>query len=280
MNIKLKFLIYLNKYLAILMFSFFLRKIIIYNQKIRILLSINKQNKILGKFKNFNSAIRSSKSSYKEENIFNKVKNSSLIVKNNIFPYQRDSIFFEKIPYNKNLYRIFSILKKKYQTINVLDYGGSFGNVYNQVNSFFGQIYLNWNIIEQKHYVKFAKKNFQNKNLKFFYDLNKIRQKIHLILFSNSLQYLKEPYKTLSVLADRSFDYICIDSIPLSGVPEYVSNEIPPNYIYNCSYPIWILNKKELVSFINEKNYILVNYKILNYSISGIKYYFLLFKKT
>jgi putative methyltransferase (TIGR04325 family) len=261
------------------MLFFILRKIIIYNQKIRILLSISKQNKILGKFKNFNNAFKFSKFGYKQKNIFTKVKNSSLIVKKNIFPYQRDSIFFEKIPLNKNLFRVFSMLKKKSQTINVIDYGGSFGNIYNQVNSFFGKIDLNWNIIEQKHYVKFAKKNFQNENLKFFYNLNKIRQKIHLILFSNSLQYLKAPYKTLSVLAGKTSNYICIDSIPLSDSSEYVSIEKPPDYIYDCSYPIWILNKKKLISFLKKKNYTLVNNKILNYTISDISYYFLLFKK-
>ena len=236
------------------MFFFFFRKLIIYKQKIDFFLCRNRDNKTLGRFNNFNSAIRSSGCSYQHKNIFNKVKNSSLIVKKNIFPYQRDSIFFEKIPFNRNLFRVFSILKKKYQIINIVDYGGSFGNVYNQVNSFFGKIDLNWNIIEQKHYVKFAIKNFQDKNLKFFYDLNEIRKKIHLILFSNSLQYLKEPYKTLSVMVDRSSDYICIDSVPLSDDPEYVSNEIPPDYIYSYSYPIWILNKKKLISFLKKKN--------------------------
>jgi putative methyltransferase (TIGR04325 family) len=261
------------------MLFFILRKIIIYNQKIRIFLSISKENKFSGKFKNFNDAFKFSKFGYKDENIFNKVKNSSLIVKKNIFPYQKDSIFFEKIPFNNNLFRVFSMLKKKCQTINVIDYGGSFGNIYKQVNFFFGKIDLNWNIVEQKHYVKFAKKNFQNANLKFFYDLNKIRQKNHLILFSSSLQYLKAPYKTLSVLTGKTSDYICIDIVPLSDSSEYVSIEKPPGYIYDCSYPIWILNKKKLISFLKKKNYTLVNYKMLNYAVSDIRYYFLFFKK-
>ena len=259
---------------------FIYKKIIIYKQKLRILLSNNTINKIFGKFKNFNSALKNSKIGYKQKSIFHKIKNSTLIVKKKIFPYQRDSILFEKIPFNKNLYKVFFILNKnKNKKINVVDYGGAFGNVYDQVTSFFKKIDLNWNIIEQKHFVKFAKKNFQNNNLKFFYNLNEIKEKINLILFSNSLQYLKEPYKTLSLLVKKSSDYICIDSIPLSDSPEYVSIETPPDYIYDCSYPIWILNKKNLINFLKKKNYTLVNNKILNYTISDIRYYFLLFKK-
>jgi len=259
---------------------FIYKKIIIYKQKLRILLSNNKINKISGKFKNFNSALKYSKKGYKQNSIFHKIKNSTLIVKKKIFPYQRDSILFEKIPFNKNLYKVFFILNKnKNKKINVVDYGGAFGNVYDQVTSFFKKIDLNWNIIEQKHFVKFAKKNFQNNNLNFFYNLNEIKKKINLILFSNSLQYLEEPYKTLSFSIKKSSDYICIDTIPLSNAPEYVSNEIPPDYIYNCAYPIWIFNKEELISFFHKRNYILVNNNVLNYSISDIKYHFLFFKK-
>ena len=110
--------------------------------------------------------------------------------------------------------------------------------------------------------------------------MKEILEKNNLILFSNSLQYLQNPYKTLDILTKRSSNYLCIDSVPLSDFSEYVSHEIPPSYVYNLSYPIWILNKEKLISFLSKNNYNLIKNIKLNHFISKIKYYHLFFKKN
>lgn len=146
--------------------------------------------------------------------------------------------------------------------MSVLDFGGSLGSVYFQykhILKFFKKV--QWNIVEQKKIVKYGKKFFEDGILKFFYDLNEYEiyfDTTNLILLSGVIQYLEHPYKLLSNLMNKKVKYIVIDRIPLTNKDDKIT--IQHNYFEKSSYPVWLLNQKKLINFLNYK------YELLNES--------------
>ena len=102
-------------------------------------------------------------SGYDFDNIFKKCCEASEEVKKGIAKYERDTKLFYKNEYNwpllSNLMWLASLNKG---SLNLIDYGGSLGSTYFQHISFFSNLKLNWNIIEQNSFVEYGKNNLQD----------------------------------------------------------------------------------------------------------------------
>ena len=90
--------------------------------------------------------------------------------------------------------------------MHVVDYGGSLGSSYFQNRYLLnGSISLNWNIVEQKHFVDCGREFIQDQNLNFFYTIEEalLNAKPDVLLLSSVIQYLEKPYEFI----EKSTDY-------------------------------------------------------------------------
>lgn len=216
----------------------------------------NKDISLSGNFKNFQS-INIKYDGYNHPKILNKTLNAELDVLRGKGKYSQDGITFKNFNYN---FRIISFLfygLKYFKNLNIVDYGGGFGNTFKEVSSieFLEKKIFSWNIVEQKNFVKFGKKYFHYKKCKFTSELKFKKKKIHCLLFSSSLQYLEKPYEILDETLKLKPKLICIDRIALGNKEDFVSLQINPKYIYDVNYPVWVLNEVKFLKYFKKKGY-------------------------
>lgn len=203
-----------------------------------------------GNYKSWSEAQKQC-SGYDSEIIFNKVKNALLKVKNGEVVFERDSVLFDKEHYSFPLISALSLvaLESNLQ-LNILDFGGSLGSTYFQNRKLFENLKsLQWNIIEQKHFVDEGKKTFASKQLHFYYTIDECLQhnKINVLLLGSVLQYIEKPFELLDFLISKKIDYIIVDRTPVFLTKESrITIQKVPKKIYEAQYPSWIFNEKNL----------------------------------
>ncbi len=214
-----------------------------------------------GNFINWSEANKYS-SGYSCENILLKVEEANKKVLKGEFPYERDSVNFPKIEYSWPL--LSGLLMEAASNggnLNVLDFGGSLGSTYFQNKLFLKYLNnLKWNVIEQNNFVESGKKNFQNENLKFYYNIEEClsENKVNLLLFSSVLQYIEEPYKLLKKSLDFGINTVILDRLSIiEHDHDWLTVQHVPKKIYKASYPCWFFNKENILSiFKNQYNLI------------------------
>lgn len=227
------------------------RKIFKFILPIFILKKINsflKRNiRIEKNFKTWNEAILSS-GSYQNNKIFQKTKNSFLKVIKGKASYERDSVTFYDNKLNKPLILLLEKIRKKQKNhfVKILDFGGSFGSLYFQNKEFLcNNFNYEWDIVEQKKIVDFAKKYIKIENLFFYKSLsNYIKSnKPDIVIFSSVIHYLEFPFLIIKNLIKKKVKYFVILNTPFFKDKSEIKIQINPKYIYKVSYPIRIFNE-------------------------------------
>lgn len=211
-----------------------------------------------GEYESWENALKDT-NGYFDNEIFCKTKISinEVIQGNKI--YERDSVLFDRIEFEYHQATLSGLLKvalsTQKNTINVLDFGGSLGTLYFAMKSFLNPINLNWNIVEQEHYVKYGKENI--KCINFYYNIEEClkNQKIDVVILSGALQYLENPYNLLKAIVSQNIKYIILDRTSILENSERLTIQKVPPSIYNGSYPAWFLNEKKIISIFNTHNY-------------------------
>ena len=203
-----------------------------------------------GNFTSWEEAKKKS-TGYDSDLILNKVKDALLKVKNGEAVAERDSVLFDKIEYSFPLLTsLLWIASENKNKLNIIDFGGSLGSSYFQNKKFFSSLNeINWNIVEQKHFVECGKKYFQNSELHFFESIEEClkEQNSNAILLSSVLQYIDKPYDLIEYIIDKKFTYIIIDRTPFINNDDRITiQKVHPN-IYNASYPSWFFNENKLL---------------------------------
>jgi putative methyltransferase (TIGR04325 family) len=197
-------------------------------------------------------------SGYQSDKIFNRVKEASLMVKDGEAVFERDSVIFDKVHYSFPVLSALAITAIQNKgKLNVLDFGGALGSSYYQNRLFFKDLErFNWCVVEQNHFVEEGQKNFADKHLHFFYDIENCMQSydIDILLLSGVLQYLEKPYHFLESILSKNIQYIIIDRQPLTSLKsDRITIQTVPKNIYKAQYPCWILNEKKLLDCITTK---------------------------
>ena len=197
-----------------------------------------------GNYSNWDEAVMDSEG-YNSDEIIKKTKKAALMVAQGEYPYERDSKCFDKIQYS---WGALSSLLHAYiindSFLNVIDFGGGLGTSYFQNLKFTKSLNISgWNIIDQKEYYQFGKRNISNGKLKFFRDYKDSleKDKPNTLLLSGVLQYLKYPYKVLEeMLASKDIVQVIIDRTPFteSSIDRITVQKVNPK-LYNASYPCW-----------------------------------------
>lgn len=200
---------------------------------------------------------------YGSKKILSRVRKSTHITKRSREKFEIDSLIFSKPLRNNKLEKILKNILKKKSKINVIDFGGSLGSTFYRYKSIFKKKNkIKWSIIEQKSFVKIGRKEFENSQLNFFYNLNEFKKKnknikIDIFLLSSSIQYIKDFKTIIKKIIHINPDYIVILKTPFTfKIKNKIFIEKVPENIYGISYPSWIFSKN---SFIN----LFVNYKVI-----------------
>jgi putative methyltransferase (TIGR04325 family) len=213
-----------------------------------------------GKYNSWNEAVKHA-TGYDTELILEKVKNASLQVKNGEAVYERDSVLFDKIEYSfPVLAALLRVAIANDGKLNVLDFGGSLGSSYYQCKTFLSDLdSLQWNIIEQPHFVNCGKELFADKTLKFYETIDEclMEQKPNVVLLSSVLQYLEKPYELLDKIYDLNIKYLIIDNTPTKINSEILTVQIVPKSIFNATIPSWIFDYNNLLKYL-ENSYFCV----------------------
>ncbi|AKD04461.1 TIGR04325 family methyltransferase [Pontibacter korlensis] len=201
---------------------------------------------------------------YDDVEIVSKVKEAVLKVKNGEAVFERDSVIFDTIEYSwPTLAALNWIAAQNSGSLSIVDFGGSLGSSYYQNRKFLDKLNkVEWNIIEQQHFVSIGKEEFQDHELKFYEDIETCYSKTSPqgVLFSSVLQYLERPYEILAEFFKRQIEYIIVDltGFTSGNQPSKITvQRVNPN-IYNASYPSWIFNKEEFLSIFSTSSYELI----------------------
>ena len=241
---------------------------------------LRRKIKLSGNYKSWEEALKLSKG-YSDHKIFEKTKKSLESVLLKQAKFERDSFLFYTESYDETLLSILTKIKKKIKRIHLCDFGGSLGSLYFQHRSIFKSYLIDWNVVEQKHYVKYANNKIDIENLYFYDNLNFLSKKrINVALFSSSLQYLKYPYQILDKMIKKKISNIIIHRSPFMKNNEIIKIQYIPKHIYDASYPIRILNINKICKKLKKAGYKINSQYKLNEEIDGYFYQTFYFEKT
>lgn len=215
-----------------------------------------------GNYPNWDEARRAS-SGYDAEHILEKVKDALLKVKRGEAVYERDSVLFDRIEYSwPVLAGLLWIASKNENRLNALDFGGSLGSSYFQNRKFLSHLKeFRWNVVEQPHFVRCGRENFQDETLQFYasieeclYDNNPT-----VLILSSVLSYLENVDEILASMLDQDFPYIIIDRTAfVTEGEDRLTVQRVPSRIYEASYPCRFFNETRLLSLFAAAGYELV----------------------
>lgn len=223
-------------------------------------------NKWVGRFDSWDSALKES-IGYDDNKIFEKVLNSSKKVIEREAIYERDSILFYEKNYNFNFLTSCMLLRNK-KSINILDFGGSFGSLYFQHKEVLEKFFkIKWSIVEQKKFVDAGKKIFESDVLKFYESIESCtsKNKIDLVILSSVLQYLPNYKDIINKIIKSNCKVIYIDRTPVTHEESFICIQKVNPKIYAATYPCHIFNETELLEKFNTKYDVIISFENNDY---------------
>lgn len=141
--------------------------------------------------------------------------------------------------------------------MKVLDFGGSFGSSYRQIQPFFGDFPLDWVVVEQEGLVKLAREDFETESLKFGASLASAHDETRpeTVLLSASLQYVEKPYELLdSIFESKSIEAVIFDRVCVQdGDRDLLALQRNGKPLWQSSYPVWMMSHSQLRAKIQEE---------------------------
>lgn len=203
-------------------------------------------------FKNWEEASNNS-TLYNQKDIFSKTLCSARLVRDGKAAYERDSVIFDKIQYDFKLLSSLLLISNLQNRLHLIDFGGALGSSFRQNKKYLDclSVAKKWAVIEQSEYVDIGRNEFENDTLSFYNSLSEIDFDVDVVLLGSTLQYLEDPYSILDEIIKINPKYILITRTPFTdSEKEHVSIEIPPQHIYNASYPFWTLSYEKVIKFL------------------------------
>lgn len=218
-----------------------------------------------GRHADWDSASKSA-SGYDAGLILEKVKRATLEVKDGEALFERDSVLFNKAQHSfPVLAGLLRAAAENNGRLSVLDFGGSLGSSYFQCRNFLSVLSsLNWNVVEQPHFVQCGRECIESGPLKFFFSIDEAlsENKPDVVLLSSVLQYLPEPYLILSELMQGKTNYLIIDRTPFSeAVNDAITVQHVPPSIYPASYPCRIFSKQAVIAQLSSQYEIVAEFE-------------------
>lgn len=198
---------------------------------------------------------------YESEVILKKVEEATRKVLSGDAAFERDSVPFANPDYNWPLLAgLMYAAARNSGKLNIIDFGGSLGSTYYQNRIFLSNLpVIQWNVVEQKHFVQSGKQQFSTSNLHFYNSVAECLNNaggVATILFSSVLQYIEKPYHLLDEVLTNDFKTIIIDRMPFNTkAKNRICVQKVPESIYRASYPCHLLNYQEFIDYFQQKGY-------------------------
>lgn len=211
---------------------------------------------------------------YDAEVILERVKLATLQVAAGKAVFERDSVLFDKVQHSFPLLSgLLRAAAENHGELSVLDFGGSLGSSYFQCRDFLSVLAkIQWNVIEQPHFVRCGREYVETDQLKFYFDIEELvqRNSPNVALCASVLQYLPEPYAILDHLAQTPVRYLIIDRTPFSDSSRDVIavQHVPPE-IYSASYACRIFSKSSVVERLSDRFEVLADFDSSEGSLVG-----------
>jgi putative methyltransferase (TIGR04325 family) len=208
---------------------------------------------------------------YDAEDILAKVLAATLKVKRGEATFERDSVLFDEIEYAwPVLAGLLWAAARNGGTLNVLDFGGALGSSYFQnLNILQTLPDVQWNVVEQEHYVDAGRAYIQDEVLRFYKSIEEClaENKPNVILLSSVLQYLSDPKNILFSALDIGADVVIIDRTIINHtLSDKVYVQHVPVAIYNASYPCRSLSEPALLATVGENYRLQADFQSLNFN--------------
>jgi len=213
-----------------------------------------------GPFASWNEA-SSNCTGYDSNKILASVLDTTIKVIKGEYIYERDSVGFKKKCYEWQMCTaLFSSLISNSGKLCIVDFGGSLGSRYFQHKDLLEPYNIDWNIIEQKHYVEAANELIKIDSLSFYSSIDdfKKHKNADFVILSSVLQYLTDPQKVISQLIDLNPESFFIDRT-------YVTSKSNSDSIYtqnclindlDCSYPFHLFAEKSIFKMLGDFTHI------------------------
>ncbi|MGF1534210.1 MAG: methyltransferase, TIGR04325 family [Bernardetiaceae bacterium] len=202
---------------------------------------------------------------YSDEQILDRVREATLKVKRGEAAYERDSVTFDEIQHNwAMLAHLFYVAMQHQGQLYVIDFGGALGSLYFQHRAYLNDLSdFRWTVVEQPHFVRCGQKEVAFENLYFAYTVEEaIHSSIaHVLVLSGVLQYLPDPYATITKLKKHRFPYLIIDRTAfIEDAPDRLTIQHTPEAIIQSAYPAWFFNKDRFLAAFAEDYEILATF--------------------
>jgi putative methyltransferase (TIGR04325 family) len=167
--------------------------------------------------------------------------------------FERDGVLFHEPDYPfAMLATLLGAALRNAGTLDVLDFGGSLGSKYRQCLPMLQAVqHLRWCVVEQPAFVQVGRQRFSDASLTFAESMSALpfERPPNVALASSVLQYLPNPYGVLDDLHASGAEQLVIDRTPMSGcVNDVACVQRVPSFIYEGSYPCWVLSRDMLVA--------------------------------
>ena len=104
--------------------------------------------------------------------------------------------------------------------------------------------------MEQEHFVKAGKSEFETDKLKFYYTIDECitASAIDILVLSSVLQYIPDPFALLDKILDYRFPYLFIDRTAFKeGIEDRLTIQKTDPAIYKATYPCWFLSLQKFI---------------------------------
>jgi putative methyltransferase (TIGR04325 family) len=214
-----------------------------------------------GNYKSWEDAEKAS-TGYSAPEILEKTRVAVLKVKSGRAEFERDSVAFNHVQYE---FPLLAGLLRAAATANgrlsVLDFGGSLGSTYFQSRKFLPIMKdFHWSVVDQPAQVACGQNEFASEQLHFYPSIADClaEQRPNVLLLSNVIQYLPQPYQFLEEIMSLKIPYIIMERIAFSSMGrDRLTVQHVPASIYSASYPAWFLSEPSFRAIL-EKNYDMV----------------------
>ncbi len=198
---------------------------------------------------------------YDSNKILASVLNTTRKVIKGEYLYERDSVGFKKKCYEWQMCTaLLSSLNSNSGKLCIVDFGGSLGSRYFQHKELLEPYNIDWNIIEQKHYVEATSDIVKIDNLSFHSSIDdfKKHKNADFIILSSVLQYLRDPQRIIEELINLNPQSFFIDRT-------YVTSKSTSDLIYtqnssinglDYSYPFHLFAEKTIFNMFDDFKHI------------------------
>ena len=192
---------------------------------------------------------------YEEDGILERVAEATRAVREGKAVYEQDSVlFYEEHYIFEFLSAIYFILAHEKDLI-LCDIGGALGSTFYRYKSKLPMDRICWNIVEQKQFVDYGKKNIED--LSFYYNIEECSRDnpgMNTVFVLNTLQYLEDPYSMLDrIVSIDSVTYILLDEVVFNtheDEDETIMLQHVPDSIYRAVYPLHVLRRSKLINYL------------------------------